>query len=187
MWMQHNKVKNLAIAIQPLDGLLIGSGETFSFWRRVGRPTKRKGFVEGMELSRGEASSGIGGGICQIANVLHWLVLHSPLVVKERSTHSFGCSVFYNYVDFRFYNPTPTTFQLQLWLSERFLEAELRASEQISFTYSVLEKDHAFERVGDQVFRRNELWRRILDRRSGAHVRDEFIKRNRVLVKYKID
>ncbi len=201
MWLQHNKVKNLAIAVVPLHGLLIRPGETFSFWRRVGRPSRRKGYVEGMQLSRGAAIPGVGGGICQIANVLHWLVLHSPLTIVERSTHSFdpfpdhersipygtGCSVFYNYIDFSFHNATPTTFQLQLSLSERFLDGELRASEELPHSYSMFEKDHAFERIGERVYRRNELWRRVCDRRTGAFVHDQLIKSNRVLVMYPLD
>jgi vancomycin resistance protein VanW len=198
--LQHNKIKNLAVALPALDGLIIRPGETFSFWRRVGPPTAERGFILGMQLSRGVASAGIGGGLCQIANVLHWLVLHSPLEVTERSTHSFdpfpdgersipygtGCSVFYNYVDFAFTNPTSHEFQLRLGLSERFLEAELRSSEECPLTYSVFEKDHAFERVGDAVFRRNQLWRRVCDRRTGAFVRDELVKRNYVRVCYQV-
>ncbi|USI86478.1 VanW family protein [Acinetobacter johnsonii] len=55
----------------------------------MGQPTTQKGYVEGMELSFGQARCGIGGGICQIANLIHWLVLHSPLQVVQRSQHSF--------------------------------------------------------------------------------------------------
>lgn len=198
MWLQHNKVKNLGLAIRPIDGLLVRPGETFSFWRRVGPPTRQRGYIEGMEISAGEARPGIGGGICQLANVLHWLVLHSPLVVTERSTHSYdpfpdqarslpygtGCSVFYNYVDFCFSNPTATTFQLSFTLSERFLEGELRASAELPHSYTILEKDHAFLREGDRFYRQNQLWRRVFDRATGAPLREEFIKRNFVRVKY---
>jgi len=201
MWLQHNKVVNLAVAMVPLDGLLIAPGETFSFWRRVGRPTRAKGYVEGMELSRGVAGAGVGGGICQLGSALHWLVLHSPLVVTERSTHSYdpfpdqarslpygtGCSLFYNYIDLQFYNPTSATYQLKLSLGDRFLDAELRASEAPEYTYTVFEKDHAFVREGDTVYRQNELWRRVSLRRTGALVREERIKRNRVRVQYQID
>jgi vancomycin resistance protein VanW len=198
MWLQHNKVHNLALAIRPLDGLLIRPGETFSFWRAVGRPTRERGYIHGMELSRGRARPGVGGGICQLASVLHWLVLHSPLEVTQRSMHSFdpfpdeqrsipwgtGCSVFYNYVDFQFHNPTPTTFQLRLGLTERFLEAELRASQELPCSYSIFERDHAFERAGGQTFRTNTLWRRVCDRRTGTFLRNELVKRNRARVVY---
>ena len=71
-------------------------------------------------LSHGEVRVGTGGGLCQLANMLYWLALHTPLVIKERHHHSFdlfpddrrvipfgtGTSVFYNYVDLQFYNPT---------------------------------------------------------------------------------
>jgi vancomycin resistance protein VanW len=198
MWLQHNKVKNLHLAIAPVSGLLVRPGETFSFWRRVGPPTRARGYIDGMEISAGEARPGVGGGICQLANVIHWLVLHSPLVVTERSTHSYdpfpdqarsipygtGCSVFYNYVDFQFHNPTATTFQLLFSIDDRFLEGELRASSQIEHTYTILEREHAFLRIEDAFYRKNELWRRVFDRRTGAPLRDEFIKRNFVRVKY---
>lgn len=198
MWLQHNKVKNLALAIAPLDGLVIRPGETFSFWRRVGRPTRERGYIDGMEISRGEARPGVGGGICQCANVLHWLVLHSPLVVTERSTHSYdpfpdsarsipygtGCSVFYNYVDFQFHNPTDITFQLRLWLSERFLEADLRSSTPTPHTYKVFETDHKFLKIGDRFYRQNTLHRQVFDRETGRPLRVELIKRNFVRVKY---
>lgn len=71
--LQKNKVKNLKICVPLMDGLIIKPGEAFSFCRLIGKP--KRGFVEGMELSSGKAITGIGGGICQLANLLHWLVL----------------------------------------------------------------------------------------------------------------
>ncbi|WP_207652643.1 VanW family protein [Anaerovirgula multivorans] len=32
----HNKVINLSIAIDKLDGIIIHPGETFSYWRLIG-------------------------------------------------------------------------------------------------------------------------------------------------------
>ena len=61
MWLQHNKVRNLAIAIPRMTDILLRPGETFSFCRLVGRPTREKGYVEGMELSRGKVRPGVGG------------------------------------------------------------------------------------------------------------------------------
>jgi len=48
MWLQENKVTNLKLASEKLNGLTLKSGETFSFWRMVGNPTKGKGFLDGM-------------------------------------------------------------------------------------------------------------------------------------------
>lgn len=110
---QHNKVTNLKIASQHISGILIQPHQTFSFCQLVGEPTAEKGYLEGMELSFGQARAGIGGGICQIANLIHWLILHSPLEVVQRSQHSFnpfpdqgrvlpfgsGAAIFYNYYE----------------------------------------------------------------------------------------
>ena len=65
MWMQHNKVKNLRLASPLIDGLVLRPGETFSFCRRVGKTSKRRGYVEGMLLENGKAHPGVGGGICR--------------------------------------------------------------------------------------------------------------------------
>lgn len=114
MQLQINKVTNLRIAIKNINGIIIKPGETFSFCKLVGLPTRRRGFLEGMELSFGKARAGIGGGMCQISNLIHWLVIHSPLTVTERYHHSFdpfpddgrvlpfgsGATVFYNYRDY---------------------------------------------------------------------------------------
>ena len=67
MQLQYNKIDNLKIVVEKINGTLIRPGETFSFCKTVGRPTKKRGFKEGMELSFGEARAGIGGGICPVS------------------------------------------------------------------------------------------------------------------------
>lgn len=198
MWMQHNKVTNLKLACAQVDGLLIRPGETFSFNQVVGNATRRKGYVKGMRLSNGQARPGIGGGICQLANLLHWMVLHSPLTVTERSTHSFdpfpdngrvlpwgvGCSIVYNYVDLQFRNDTERTFQLRVGVGERYLEGEILADEPSASSYRVFSRGERFLRVGADYFRRNEIWRTVIDRRTGSTVREERLRENVALVKY---
>ncbi|MER7243930.1 VanW family protein [Kribbella sp. NPDC000426] len=198
MWMQHNKVTNLKLACAQVDGLLIRPGETFSFNKLVGNATRRKGYVKGMRLSNGQARPGIGGGICQLANLLHWMVLHSPLTVTQRSTHSFdpfpdngrvlpwgvGCSIVYNYVDLQFRNDTDQTFQLHVGVGDRYLEGEILADVPAESSYRVFAKEERFLRVGPDYFRRNEIWRTVIDRRTGTARRDELIRENVALVKY---
>jgi vancomycin resistance protein VanW len=43
--LQHNKVINLKLAVDSMDGVIIGPGEYFSFCRLVGRPTRKRGYV----------------------------------------------------------------------------------------------------------------------------------------------
>lgn len=196
--LQHNKVINLSIAIERIDGIIIRPGETFSFCKLVGHTTKRKGYLPGILLSCGEAKPGIGGGICQIANLIHWLVIHSPLTVTQRYHHSFdpfpddrrvlpfgsGATVFYNYIDYQFMNCTPYTFQLRLWLSEKCLEGELRVDQDLDFAYHVFEKDHQFLKIRNKYFRKNEIWRKIISRKSGEILETELVTKNFAEVKY---
>lgn len=201
MWLQHNKVENLKHCLPYLNGLVIKPGETFSFCRLVGKPTARRGFKTGMELTMGQARPGIGGGICQLANMLNWLVMHSPLTITERSAHSFdpfpdqkrsipfgtGCAIFYNYVDFCFVNETDHTFQLLLSIDENNLNGHLVSNEMIEHNYKVFEKNHYFIREGDTIYRHNEIWRKVLTRVVGKHLHDEHIKTNHVKVLYEPD
>ncbi len=198
LWIQQNKIHNIALCLPHLDGLVIRPGESFSFCRLVGKPTVARGFKDGMELSMGVARVGVGGGICQIANMLHWLVLHSPLTVTQRSAHSFdpfpdnnrsipfgvGCAIFFNYVDFCFTNETHYTFQIHLWLDEENLNGRLTSDAVIDRNYKVFEKNHHFVKVGDCYYRHNEVWRRVMIRATGAHLHDEHIKTNHVRVMY---
>ncbi|MGC4104573.1 VanW family protein [Ferruginibacter sp.] len=197
--LQINKVTNLKIAAANINGIIIQPGQTFSFCKLVGRPTKRKGYLPGMELSFGEARAGIGGGICQISNLIHWLVIHSPLTVTERYHHSFdpfpddgrvlpfgsGATVFYNYRDFQFTNNTQHTFQVNLWFSEKCLEGELRINEELDYAYHVEEKEHAFLKIENVFYRKNEIWRhKILKFQSGKIVSTELITKNFARVTY---
>ena len=52
------------------------------------------------------------------------------------------------------------------------------------FSYKVFARDEAFVTNGVDVFRRNEIWRSVIDRRTGSRVREELLKRNCALVKY---
>ena len=197
--LQLNKVENLKIAIKKIDGIIISPGEVFSFCKTVGLPTKYKGYLPGMELCFGEARPGIGGGLCQIANLLNWFVIHSPLTVTERHHHSFdpfpddgrvlpfgsGATIFYNYGDFQVKNNTSYTFQINLWITEKCLEGELRINEEIDFGYHVFEKNHKFLKIEDNYYRQNEIWRNKIAKFEGGRILDtELITKNFALVKY---
>jgi vancomycin resistance protein VanW len=197
--LQLNKVENLKIAVSAMNGILIYPGETFSFCKLVGRPTQRRGFLKGIELSRGEARPGIGGGICQLANLIHWMVLHSPLTLVERHHHSFdpfpdqgrvlpfgsGATVFYNYRDYAFKNNSTQVFQLRFWFTEKCLEGELRCQHELPFTYTVFEKEHAFVFQNGKYFRKNEIWRSKCEKRhQGRVIETELVHRNFAEVKY---
>ena len=200
--LQHNKVTNLKIAVDCVNGIVIRPHEYFSFCKLVGKPTQQRGFVEGMELSFGKAQAGIGGGICQLSNLIHWMVLHSPLQVVERSHHSFdpfpdegrvlpfgsGAAIFYNYVDLVIYNPTSTTFQIHLKVAEHQLEGELLADTPSAIKYHVYEKNSQFIQIQQQVFRKNEIWRDTISKGHQPQcLASTLLYKNQARVNYPVD
>ena len=199
--LQENKVENLKIACPTIDGILIKPGQTFSFWRQLGEATAEKGYHEGMQLSRGEVVRGVGGGLCQLANLLYWMTLHTPLEVVERHHHSFdpfpdenrvlpfgsGAGVFYNYIDLRFYNPTDLTFQFKLWITDDHLKGGVYSDRETQYSYHVFEKNHRFIKQDGKNYRENEIWRELVDRRTGNRVAEEMLVRNHAEVKYELN
>lgn len=83
MQYQYNKIINLRLACARLDGLLLKPGQTFSYWKCIGNPTRRKGYVDGMVLYCGTFGPGVGGGLCQLSNLIYWMTLHTPLTVTS--------------------------------------------------------------------------------------------------------
>jgi len=86
--LQTRKIINLKRACENLDGLIIKPGETFSLWETIGKPKKSRGYVDGMLLSNGKITEGIGGGLCQLSNFLCWIFLHTNTKIIERYHHS---------------------------------------------------------------------------------------------------
>lgn len=54
MELQKNKVKNLQIASEKIDGIIVNPNEEFSFWNLVRNATKRKGYLEGLVISNSQ-------------------------------------------------------------------------------------------------------------------------------------
>lgn len=199
--LQEAKIVNLGLAVGTIDGLVIAPGETFSFWCRVGPPSARRGYRDGLVLRRGRPATGTGGGLCQLANLLHWMALHTPLEVTERHHHGFdpfpddrralpfgtGASVFYNYVDLRLRNPTDQPLQLEAWLTDRELRGAVRATWPPPLAHHVVEVGHHFEAASEGIVRCNEVWRRRVDRATGRLVVEELLMRNRSRIGYPVD
>lgn len=200
MRLQINKVTNLRLASDKINGVLIRPGQTLSLWKLVGRPTVKQGYLEGMVLKDGEAKSDIGGGLCQMANLLYWMALHTPLTVTERHHHSFdafpdsgrtlpfgsGATIFYNYLDLQLHNPTGTTYQIKVAVTDDHLKGEIRTDRELDYAYHVVEKDHRYllNVTDGQYYRSNSIWRVISERKTGKEIKEELICSNFSRMKY---
>ncbi len=196
--LQKSKVKNLWIAGQKLNGLVVWPGEVFSFWKTVGRCTKRRGYQQGMTILVDHVGSGIGGGLCQMANLIHYMVLHTPLAVTELHHHSdalfpdsgrhvpfgTGTSVFYKNVDYRFCNTTQYPVQLHIWQDDEFLYGELRSICPLGEKYRLEEQQSGFVAEGEDWYRVSEVYRTVTNRQTGEQIRRELILKNHSRVLY---
>lgn len=57
MRLQENKVTNIALAAAKINGIIVNPGETFSFWRTVGKTGAKQGYKEGLVIRRGASSA----------------------------------------------------------------------------------------------------------------------------------
>lgn len=199
MDLQENKAVNLALAAPPVSGILIRPGETFSFWRLVGNPTAKRGFREGLTIAAGETDRGVGGGMCQFTNLIHWMVLHTPLTIVEHHHHDgvdlfpdfnrqipfgTGTSIYYNYLDYRFRNDTDAVYQLLVWVDGEYLRGELRSDRSQRYKYHIRTEGEGFVREGETVYRVGQVWREAIDPATGNRVERTLIRENHARVLY---
>ena len=199
MQLQENKATNLALAVKNIDGLLIRPGETFSVWKQIGRTTERKGYKEGLVIAKGAPGQGIGGGLCQLSNLIHWMVLHSDLTIAEHHHHDAldlfpdygrqipfgtGTSISYNYIDYRVRNDTSNTYQLRLWVDGEYLRGELRAVDPQPHTFHIHAENEYFSREGDVIYRNGQVFRDTIDANTGNVIESQLIRTNHARVMY---
>ncbi len=193
----ENKRVNLSRALDGLNGILIRPGEVFSFWWLVGAPDVKRGFLEGLVIRQGRAETGFGGGLCQLSNMIHYLVLHSDVKVMERHRHSFdlfpddartvpfgiGATVSYNYKDLRFLNKSAATYQLIFELDETHLSGRLLCDREPEKRYCLKERDCRVTCTEGVYWRENEVYREVADERDKTVV-EEVLFRNRCECRY---
>lgn len=199
MYLQDNKVENLKLAIKKIDGIVIMPGEYFSYWKLIGRTTYRKGYKDGVVLCpNGSFKSGVGGGLCQLSNLIYWMLLHTELTVTERYRHSHdvfpdvnrtqpfgtGATCHYNYLDLEFKNNTNTPYQLRVYMTEKDLVGEFRAIEKSRYKYEVYEKEHSITPgyFGGYI-RNNVIYRKVINEYN-EEIKDEYIAENHAFMVY---
>ena len=190
--LQENKAVNIRLASERINGLIIRPGETFSFWRTIGKTSRRKGYLDGRVIEHGKLVPGTGGGLCNLGNTIHLLVLHSPLTVTEFHHHSdalapdegprvpfsAGTSVCYNYIDYRFRNDTDQNVQLCLRVEGEELIASLRSERPFPWRYSLAEEDHHFVKEGEKYYRVSRIYQVITPTEPGGKPEKKLILNN---------
>ncbi len=177
MPLQINKVQNLKLACDRLDKLLVAPGQQFSFCALVGRTSRHRGYLDGLEMHNGELVGAPGGGLCQLSNLLYWMTLHLNVEISERHRHGFdlftddartvpfgmGATVFHNYLDFRFRNSLGQALLLRAWVEDDFLRGAFLSDRELPFRVEIAETAHRFFRdAAGAVWRENRVERRVV-------------------------
>jgi len=201
MQLQHNKATNLALAAKGIDGVVIQPGEIFSFWNLVGDATARKGYQVGLIITGSDKSEGIGGGLCQLANLIHYMVLHTPLTIVELHHHSdalfpdagrrvpfgTGTSVAYKHIDYRFKNTTQHPVQLKIWVDDTMLCGEIRGVVPLTQKYRLVEENSHYVEEDGVYFRVSQVYRIIRDVASGEETKELILSNHsRVMYDYSL-
>ena len=136
------KKKNLLKAIKSIESIEIAPNEIFSFWRTVGNPSKKNGFVKSRSLINGKIEDSIGGGLCQLSGLIYYISLSVKLEILERHNHSIDiytdetrftplgsdATVAYGYKDLKIRNNLMSSIKFTFSMEENFLTINLMHS-----------------------------------------------------------
>lgn len=129
---------NAALACQKLDGLILRSGDTFSFNELLGELTAEKGYLEALAYRGTVASQVIGGGVTHTASVLFNSVLKAELEILERHNHTYvptfidvGRDVYVEngVADFRFRNSRPDPIRIKAEIVNGNIEIRIEGTD----------------------------------------------------------
>jgi vancomycin resistance protein YoaR len=87
-----NRIWNVHLLGDYLDGTIIKPGQVFSYNAEVGPRTVERGFREGQMIFGGVLIPSIGGGVCQTATTVFNAAFETGLPIKSRTNHSFYIS-----------------------------------------------------------------------------------------------
>jgi vancomycin resistance protein YoaR len=87
-----NRIHNVHLLGDYLDGTIVKPGQTFSYNRDIGPRTVERGFLEGQMIWGGVLIPSIGGGVCQTATTIFNAAFEAGLPIVTRSNHAFYIS-----------------------------------------------------------------------------------------------
>ncbi len=90
-----NRMSNIKLALESINGTWLDPGESFSFNETVGKRTAERGYKSATAYSGGKVTEELGGGICQVSTTLFNAAVKADLKIDRRSSHSLTVS----YVD----------------------------------------------------------------------------------------
>jgi vancomycin resistance protein YoaR len=134
-----NRLHNVALVSDLIDGTLIAPGKTFSFNATTGERTSEKGFLEAPVIINGELQTGLGGGVCQVSTTVFNAAYEAGLPIEQRTNHALYIShyplgrdatVNYPDLDLKFTNDTGKWLLLRTFVGSGSLTVNLYGTPQ---------------------------------------------------------
>jgi vancomycin resistance protein YoaR len=134
-----NRIHNVQLVSQLIDGALIGPGATFSFNGTTGERSADKGFLEAPVIINGELQNGLGGGVCQVSTTVFNAAYEAGLPIETRTNHALYIShypqgrdatVNYPDIDLKFKNDTGRWLLLRTFVGSSALTVKLYGTPQ---------------------------------------------------------
>lgn len=130
----YNRINNVKLAAQHIDGVILEPGDSFSYNGTVGQRTKANGFLEAGAYANGQVVQEVGGGICQVSSTLYYCTLISNLKITSRTNHYFtvgyiepgmDATVSWGAPDFQFKNNRTFPIKIRAYVSNGSLTVEI--------------------------------------------------------------
>ena len=134
---EPNRLHNVRLVAELIDGALVAPGATFSFNETTGERTAEKGFLDAPVIINGELQTGLGGGVCQVSTTAFNAAYEAGLEIATRTNHALYIShyplgrdatVNYPDLDLRFRNDTSSWLLLRTFVGTSALTVNLYGS-----------------------------------------------------------
>jgi len=129
-----DRIHNIKLACEKINGTVIDIKSVFSFNKVVGERTKKAGYKSAKIIENGEFVEGIGGGVCQVSTTLYNAILLAGLTVLEYHPHSLkvgyvpaslDAMVSYPYADLKFFNQTNLPIYVKMQIDAYEITAKI--------------------------------------------------------------
>lgn len=177
---QENKVFNLHLASEPVNGILIRLGETFSFCQCVRYAEKNERYKDGLCLMNGKLVTVPGGGLCHLSNLLFWMFLHTPLTIVERHPHQIkdfpspdenepdgvDATVSEGWLDLKVKNNTNLIFQIKISINGPYIYGSIFIDKAIKHHYRIINREKSYFKKDGKTFERVSVCQQKIDIKS---------------------
>ena len=147
------RIGNVKLSAKLINGIVLNSGDTFSYNDSVGKRTEARGFKPAPAYVKGETVDEVGGGICQTSSTLYLACLLSNMEITERYAHRYvpayidwgmDATVSWGGPDYKFTNNTLYPVKIVTEYSKGYLTIKLLGTNidgiRVKMTNEVLSK-----------------------------------------------